>query len=52
MLKNKSIDYIFGMITGMALMLALWSCTGTPLEANASDIGSSSWNPMYVKIVE
>ena len=33
MLKNKSIDYIFGMITGASLMLAFWVCTNTPLGA-------------------
>jgi len=27
MLKNKSIDYIFGMITGASLMVAFWVCT-------------------------
>jgi len=32
MLKNKSIDYIFGMITGASLMLAFWACTNTPLD--------------------
>jgi hypothetical protein len=26
MLKNKSIDYIFGMITGASLMVAFWAC--------------------------
>jgi len=34
MLKNKSIDYIFGMITGAFLMLAFWwpanSCLKIP----------------------
>ena len=25
MLKNKSIDYIFGMITGASLMVAFWA---------------------------
>ena len=52
MLKNKSIDYIFGMITGVALMLALWSCTSNSLEAQSSELGSTEWNPMYVKIVD
>ena len=33
MLKNKTIDYIFGMITGASLMLAFWACT-TPLDAS------------------
>ena len=38
MLKNKSIDYIFGMITGASLMLAFWACTQTPLGASGSTI--------------
>ena len=37
MLKNKSIDYIFGMITGASLMLAFWACTNTPLGASGGD---------------
>ena len=37
MLKNKSIDYIFGMITGVALMLALWACT-SDVTASGSTI--------------
>jgi len=32
MLKNKSIDYIFGMITGASLMLAFWACTQDPIR--------------------
>ena len=52
MLKNKSIDYIFGMITGIALMLAVWSCSNTSLNAGASELGSTEWNPMFVKIVD
>jgi len=31
MIKNKSIDYIFGMITGASLMLAFLACTNAPL---------------------
>ena len=49
MLKNKSIDYIFGMITGASLMLAFWACTNTPLGASGGDkieIDSSEWNPV------
>ena len=38
MLKNKSIDYIFGMITGAPLMLAFWACTGNDLVANTGSI--------------
>jgi len=38
MLKNKSIDYIFGMITGASLMLAFFACTQTPLGASGSTV--------------
>ena len=51
-MKKKSMDYILGMITGIALMLAVWGCTHNSLSAGASELGSSSWNPMFVKIVE
>ena len=38
MIKKKSIDYIFGMITGATLMLAFWTCTNTPLGASGSTV--------------
>ena len=57
MLKNKSIDYIFGMITGVALMIAFWACAGNNLSAyndNMQEVKviNKSWNPVYVKIVD
>ena len=58
MLKKKSIDYIFGMITGASLMLAFFACTQTPLGASGSDVQlvevvNTSWsNPVPVKIFE
>ena len=58
MLKKKSIDYIFGMITGASLMVAFWACTNTPLGASGSDVQqvevvNTSWsNPVPVKIVD
>ena len=53
MKKNKSIDYILGIITGASLMLAFWACTGTPLGASGSivqevKIINESWDPVYV----
>ena len=56
MLKNKSIDYIFGMITGASLMLAFWACT-TPLDASGStvqkvEIVNETWNPANVRLVD
>jgi len=55
MLKNKSIDYIFGMITGASLMLAFWACTNTPLGASGSDVQNvrvinESYSPVEVRI--
>ena len=57
MLKNKSIDYIFGMITGASLMLAFWACTNTPLGASGSDVqqveivNNAYSNPVPVEVV-
>ena len=58
MLKRKSIDYIFGMITGASLMLAFWACTQTPLGASGStvqqvEVVNTSWsNPVPVQIID
>ena len=57
MLKNKSIDYIFGMITGASFMLAFWACTNTPLGASGSTVQevkvvNESWNPIPVEITD
>jgi len=53
MLKRKSIDYVFRMITGASLMLEFWACTQTPLGASGSTVQevkvvNESWNPVYV----
>ena len=52
MIKNKSIDYIFGMITGASLMLAIFACTQTPLDASGSTVQevkivNESWDAVY-----
>ena len=54
MLKRKSIDYIFGMITGASLMVAFWACTNTPLGASGSTVQevkvvNESWDAVYVR---
>ena len=53
LMKNKSVDYLFGMITGASLMFAIFSCN-SPLNASGSTIQevrvvNESWNPVYVK---
>ena len=57
MIKNKSIDYIFGMITGASLMLAFWACTNTPLGASGSTVQevrvvNESYSPVNVAVIE
>ena len=56
MLKNKSIDYIFGMITGASLMVAFWTCT-SDVTASGSDVqqveivNGNRYLPVYVEVV-
>ena len=46
---KKSIDYILGIITGLAIAFAISS---SRVEAHSSNKGDSVWNPIYVKVVE
>ena len=54
-MKNKTTDYILGMITAFAISLAIYSCTN-PVYAETNDdwnaLGANRYNPMYVKVVE
>jgi len=57
MLKNKSIDYIFGMITGASLMVAFWACTSNVVASSGDvqqvEVVNTSWsNPVPVQIIE
>ena len=54
-MKTKTTDYILGMITGIVICLAVYSCT-SPLTADDSYTSSGSpsgesWDPIYVKVV-
>ena len=51
MKDNFHIGFIVGMITAF-FMAFIISCTVTPLEAGASELGSSRWNPLYVVVVD
>ena len=48
---KKYIYFILGYLTCLTTIFVV-SCTYSPLEAGATEIGSSEWNPMYVKIVD
>ena len=51
MKDNFKHGFIIGVLT-MLFMAVVINCTMTPLEAGSTEIGSSEWNPMYVKIVD
>ena len=56
MLKNKSIDYIFGMITGASLMVAFWACTSNVVASGSTvqevKVVNETWNPVNVSVIE
>ncbi|MDP6852454.1 MAG: ABC transporter ATP-binding protein [Candidatus Marinimicrobia bacterium] len=58
MVKQKSIDYILGMITGTSIMIAVWACTsGNPVIAASSEVQdvrivNEKWYPVYVEVID
>ena len=48
---KKYLWFFIGYITALATIF-MASCTYSPLEAGASELGSTEWNPVYVKIVD
>jgi|TARA_Y100000034_G_scaffold46810_1_gene57707 hypothetical protein len=54
-MKNKSLDYIFGVITGISITIAVLALTNNSLNAYSSDVlevkvVNSSWDPVEVRI--
>jgi len=57
MIRHRSLDYIFGMVTGVSLIFALWACTGNNLNADTVDVQevmiiNKSWDPVNVKLID
>ena len=57
MIRYRSLDYIFGMVTGASLIFALWACTGNNLNADTVDVQevmiiNKSWDPVNVKLID
>ena len=48
---KKNMYFALGYITAITTIFVV-SCSYTPLEAGGSELGSTSWNPVYVKIVD
>ena len=54
-MKNKTIDYIFGMITGIAISIAVVALTNNSLNAGNDGVlevkvVNKSWDPVKVEI--
>ena len=48
---KKYIYFAMGYFTALVTIFVV-SCSYAPLEAGGGEIGSTEWNPMYVKIVD
>ena len=56
-MKNKTIDYILGMVTGIAISIAVIACTNNSLQATSGEVllvkvVNEDWDPVKVKINE
>ena len=51
-MQNKSLEFIVGVFFGVLIGITLYACSLGPLGADDYELGSTEWNPMYVKIVE
>ena len=54
-MKKKTLDYVLGMITGIAISIAIISCTNNSLQATSGDVlyvkvVNESWEPVEVKV--
>ena len=54
-MKNKTLDYILGMITGIAISIAVLACSNNSLQATSTDVlyvkvVNESWEPVKVEI--
>ena len=55
MKKAKTLDYVLGMITGIAISIAALACSNNSLQATSGDVlyvkvVNESWEPVEVKI--
>ena len=54
-MKNKTLDYVLGMITGIAISIAALACSNNSLQATSGDVllvkvVNESWEPVEVKV--
>jgi hypothetical protein len=50
-MKDSRYYFLLGFATAILIAMVVVGCT-SPLEAGSTELGSTSWNPMFVKIVD
>ena len=50
-MKDSRYYFLLGFATAIMIAMIV-SCSFTPLEAGGSELGSSPYTPLYVKVVE
>ena len=50
-MKDSRFYFLLGFMSAVLIAMVVVGCT-SPLEAGSSELGSTEWNPMYVKIVD
>ena len=50
-MKDSRFYYLLGFMSAILIAIVIIGCT-SPLEAGASELGSSRWNPLYVVVVD
>ena len=50
-MKDSRFYYLLGFMSAILFAIVIIGCT-SPLEAGASELGSSRWNPLYVVVVD
>ena len=51
MKDNRRFYYLLGFMSAILFAIVIIGCT-SPLEAGASELGASRWNPLYVVVVD
>ena len=50
-MESSRFYFLLGFMTAILIAIVIIGCT-SPLEAGASELGSSRWNPLYVVVVD
>mgnify|MGYP005833295915 CR=1 FL=1 len=51
-MKNKTTEFIIGLVFGVVISFTVWACSVNPLGADTWVRGEVKWKPLYVVVVE